>query len=78
MYPFFPESPRWLVDTGRLDKAENIIAKMRKYNGDEKINDLSEVLNKLSENQKTENAKMSIIDIFKYRYVEKYMIECYY
>jgi hypothetical protein len=33
MYPFLPESPRWLITVGRLEEAKAIIEKIAKVNG---------------------------------------------
>ena len=49
-----------------------MIAQMRKYNGDREIPDLKEVLKKIvakREENLTDEAKVSILTCYKYKYV---------
>ncbi|XP_054165993.1 organic cation transporter protein-like [Oppia nitens] len=76
---FIDESPRWLITSGQLDKAETTMRKILKLNGksDEHLKqqliELSQHLDKL----KTENEikqKVSVIDLFKTSKLRRYTI----
>ena len=68
LIPFIPESPCWLVQVGKLDRAEKIIARMRRFNGDVEIKNLKKVLEDLVEKTKgaeKNQEKIHILTLFK-------------
>jgi len=68
-YPWIPESPRFLLNKGNFKKAVEVISSIREQNGDEKIEDLEEVLMTMVDAE--ENSKMGILSLFKERSIFK-------